>query len=234
MAAGHQDSARAVAFAGVARQLVFGDDSVENGRREAGGQAHGHGSRTRTFSGRAIHPAAVPPARKPLATIKNTSANVDSERRVTKAYIRAPQWADDSDVAACTACHTAFSMLVWKHHCRMCGQIFCASCSPHSTPIPAFGLMEPVRVCVLCVSAHLPDSSLLNTSVDKENDSISRNSFRGVQRVLFAESAGSVRPSMGLWLPDSASQTCLQCGTGFGLFTRRHHCRTCGKVRECR
>ncbi|KAL0210623.1 hypothetical protein RCL1_005059 [Eukaryota sp. TZLM3-RCL] len=33
------------------------------------------------------------------------------------------------------------------------------------------------------------------------------------------------------WTPDEAVTHCqLSCGTGFTLFTRRHHCRSCGKV----
>lgn len=32
------------------------------------------------------------------------------------------------------------------------------------------------------------------------------------------------------WQEDSTAPTCLKCGASFGLFTRRHHCRSCGKV----
>eukprot|EP01104_Vermistella_antarctica_P015394 TRINITY_DN504_c0_g1_i1.p1 TRINITY_DN504_c0_g1~~TRINITY_DN504_c0_g1_i1.p1 ORF type:complete len:169 (+),score=16.38 TRINITY_DN504_c0_g1_i1:259-765(+) len=30
------------------------------------------------------------------------------------------------------------------------------------------------------------------------------------------------------WLPDDFSRVCMNCGSEFGLFRRRHHCRTCG------
>lgn len=32
------------------------------------------------------------------------------------------------------------------------------------------------------------------------------------------------------WQPDSSSLECSLCGSKFGLFNRRHHCRKCGKL----
>ena len=32
------------------------------------------------------------------------------------------------------------------------------------------------------------------------------------------------------WVPDEAAACCMGCSTGFGAFTRRHHCRLCGSV----
>lgn len=32
------------------------------------------------------------------------------------------------------------------------------------------------------------------------------------------------------WVPDEEAPTCMLCHTAFGVFTRRHHCRECGKV----
>lgn len=33
-----------------------------------------------------------------------------------------------------------------------------------------------------------------------------------------------------IWQPDSTTSHCRGCGTGFGLFTRKHHCRACGHI----
>merc|ERR1711879_518299 len=33
-----------------------------------------------------------------------------------------------------------------------------------------------------------------------------------------------------IWQTHEDSKTCIVCSTGFGIFTRRHHCRTCGAV----
>lgn len=32
------------------------------------------------------------------------------------------------------------------------------------------------------------------------------------------------------WRPDHASDSCLCCGKGFSIWTRRHHCRACGEL----
>lgn len=40
-------------------------------------------------------------------------------------------WVVDADCDACMSCHTKFGMTKWRHHCRMCGNNICNSCSPH-------------------------------------------------------------------------------------------------------
>ncbi|CAI5448259.1 unnamed protein product [Caenorhabditis angaria] len=58
------------------------------------------------------------------------------------------QWAKDSDVSNCTACTEVFSMTKRKHHCRMCGSIFCANCSEGRVKLPSNP--RPARVCDIC------------------------------------------------------------------------------------
>lgn len=59
----------------------------------------------------------------------------------------APEW---SDGECCHRCRVQFTMLVRKHHCRHCGQVFCASCSAKTSTIPKFGIEKEVRVCDVC------------------------------------------------------------------------------------
>ncbi len=33
-----------------------------------------------------------------------------------------------------------------------------------------------------------------------------------------------------VWVPDSIASACAVCAAGFGFFSRRHHCRACGRV----
>lgn len=40
-------------------------------------------------------------------------------------------WVPDEHVTQCSGCQVKFGMSVWKHHCRACGFIFCASCTKH-------------------------------------------------------------------------------------------------------
>ena len=40
------------------------------------------------------------------------------------------QWVADDHVTKCTRCQSPFTFLRRKHHCRLCGRVFCNSCSP--------------------------------------------------------------------------------------------------------
>lgn len=37
-------------------------------------------------------------------------------------------WVEDANVNSCLTCHSQFSLLLRKHHCRMCLKIFCYYC----------------------------------------------------------------------------------------------------------
>jgi len=50
----------------------------------------------------------------------------------------------------CQACGALFGLINRKHHCRNCGNTFCAKCSQKSSPLPTYGFVEPVRVCDKC------------------------------------------------------------------------------------
>ncbi|EYC00645.1 hypothetical protein Y032_0114g452 [Ancylostoma ceylanicum] len=57
-------------------------------------------------------------------------------------------WLDDSAAVNCTSCGKVFSLTVRKHHCRVCGLIFCAPCSSKTAQIASH--KNPVRVCDSC------------------------------------------------------------------------------------
>ncbi|XP_051487094.1 lateral signaling target protein 2 homolog [Apus apus] len=69
---------------------------------------------------------------------------------------RLPEWVPDSRCSQCSACRSPFTLLRRRHHCRSCGKIFCARCSPHTAALPHLGQLKPVRVCTHCYAAHLP------------------------------------------------------------------------------
>ncbi|CAD2222273.1 hypothetical protein AGDE_16722 [Angomonas deanei] len=58
------------------------------------------------------------------------------------------QWQEDKHAAECNRCHQPFSMLRRRHHCRVCGYVFCATCSPFYVQLKKDG--PPSRVCVSC------------------------------------------------------------------------------------
>merc|ERR1719264_2380433 len=60
------------------------------------------------------------------------------------------KWADDADASNCSSCGGQFTITNRKHHCRNCGQIFCADCSGRSAPMANY--KKPQRVCDPCHS----------------------------------------------------------------------------------
>ncbi|KAJ0178091.1 hypothetical protein K1T71_005914 [Dendrolimus kikuchii] len=71
-------------------------------------------------------------------------------------------WMPDDISRECYECATRFSTLRRRHHCRVCGQIFCSRCCSQRVPGHIFGCAGGLRVCNYCCNVVL--------SYLKEND----------------------------------------------------------------
>lgn len=58
-------------------------------------------------------------------------------------------WMKDENAKVCFGCGDSFSTFRRKHHCRLCGQIFCSSCTKLVSGKP-FGQASKLRVCKTC------------------------------------------------------------------------------------
>ncbi|XP_053575206.1 early endosome antigen 1 [Bombina bombina] len=58
------------------------------------------------------------------------------------------KWTEDNEVQNCMECGKGFSVTIRRHHCRQCGNIFCAECSSRNALTPSS--KKPVRVCNTC------------------------------------------------------------------------------------
>jgi hypothetical protein len=54
-----------------------------------------------------------------------------------------PPWQPDADASSCPVCGTDFTFWYRKHHCRKCGRVVCATCSPHRITIPRQYIVQP-------------------------------------------------------------------------------------------
>lgn len=80
-----------------------------------------------------------------------------------------PKWRPDESSDLCFCCRQQFSMWNRRHHCRACGELVCAPCSPYLDRLPEYGYESPVRVCKDCKSSHhLYASSPETCSSDSE------------------------------------------------------------------
>lgn len=86
------------------------------------------------------------------------SSYVSSHRNEDEEYMEftRPQWQPDSEATSCPICATVFSFWYRKHHCRKCGRVVCASCSPHRITIPRQYIVRPPESLS---SSHLPATS---------------------------------------------------------------------------
>ena len=65
-----------------------------------------------------------------------------------------PGWRSDADRRSCARCTAGFSLLKRRHHCRICGDIFCDPCCEIRQNMPLRGYSTPQRVCGGCARKH--------------------------------------------------------------------------------
>lgn len=56
----------------------------------------------------------------------------------------------DSVSKECYECCEKFTTFRRRHHCRVCGQIFCSQCCNQQIPGKIFGCIGDLRVCTYC------------------------------------------------------------------------------------
>lgn len=59
-------------------------------------------------------------------------------------------WQPDSDSPSCTKCSSSFTVTKRRHHCRLCGRVFCKKCCSMVMNLPVMGSS---RICVDCFSS---------------------------------------------------------------------------------
>lgn len=65
---------------------------------------------------------------------------------------KADKWVPDEDVSHCPQCERQFTTYRRRHHCRICGMIFCSKCSQHRVDYTFRGVENArrSRVCDSC------------------------------------------------------------------------------------
>ncbi|CAK7356447.1 unnamed protein product [Dovyalis caffra] len=65
-------------------------------------------------------------------------------------------WMPDQSCRVCYECDSQFTIINRRHHCRLCGRVFCAKCTANSVPVPSSDPRtapedwEKIRVCNYC------------------------------------------------------------------------------------
>ena len=122
----------------------------------------------RTPFGPSIHPRNRFPPRvidRPL--LRRPSEEILHDRRNRE--LRLPKWQPDEEVSRCPICGITFTFWYRKHHCRKCGRVVCANCSPHRITIPRQFIIHPLEA-----TAQSPGerSSVAGEVVDLTDDDV--------------------------------------------------------------
>lgn len=76
-----------------------------------------------------------------------------------------PTWEKDDEVTNCGGCGREFNVLVRKHHCRVCGKIFCTRCCHVNVNLPPnFAYDAPQKCCFPCSRLFLKHALLIGDS----------------------------------------------------------------------
>lgn len=76
-------------------------------------------------------------------------------------------WIEDEQCGTCNECGRRFSTFLRKHHCRVCGQIFCSKCV--SKQVTISNNETPVKVCDFCHEFTTSQQDPKNTVFNQEN-----------------------------------------------------------------
>ena len=64
--------------------------------------------------------------------------------------INTSHWVEDGAAKKCAKCGKDFGVALRRHHCRLCGKVFCWACSDNLASLAELGYNKPVRVCGRC------------------------------------------------------------------------------------
>ncbi|XP_066545902.1 phosphatidylinositol-3,5-bisphosphate 3-phosphatase MTMR3 isoform X2 [Amia ocellicauda] len=90
-----------------------------------------------------------------------------SWEQVDKQDTEVTRWYPDHLAAQCYGCESRFWLATRKHHCRNCGNVFCASCCDQKIPVPSQQLFEPSRVCKTCYGSLQLNRTPLELELEK-------------------------------------------------------------------
>ncbi|XP_014482879.1 PREDICTED: zinc finger FYVE domain-containing protein 1-like [Dinoponera quadriceps] len=144
-------------------------------------------------------------------------------------------WRPNHEIKHCHNCKASFGPADAKHHCRDCGEGFCAQCSSRTKSVPGRNWHTPVRVCDKCYdkeTSHCSDDfaeATEDVSIRKMTEHIAStiNVVGSVFNYPKALIKDSIRPSY--WIPDSEIVHCCLCAKKFSEKLPLHHCRDCGR-----
>ena len=80
-------------------------------------------------------------------------------------------WVPDNLAQTCYKCHKQFSLFMRKHHCRICGNVFCKDCSQKMVEGKYWGCQKEIKVCEYCYKMYKKlDETLVDTIIENKKN----------------------------------------------------------------
>eukprot|EP00039_Didymoeca_costata_P006102 m.87509 g.87509 ORF g.87509 m.87509 type:complete len:1363 (-) comp13112_c0_seq1:1188-5276(-) len=124
---------------------------------------------------------------------KQRLEQLEKKLEKTIAWIRKQalrKWVPDNEVAECPLCDDEFSLMKRRHHCRICGGVYCRNCTSQKQLTTA--KKKPVRACTDCHNFLMElESGNLNASPMIERRVITESPPRRTRQASDVSSATS-------------------------------------------
>lgn len=111
--------------------------------------------------------------------------------------ISLPRWQPDAEVSNCPICGAAFGFWYRKHHCRKCGRVVCANCSPHRITIPRQFIVQPPQDTSSSQSPFQRGIPVLDLTGDDQVDSSATDSLGHHQTANPKNQRLQIDPALG-------------------------------------
>ena len=111
----------------------------------------------------------------------NSSRHNSSTPRSKKSLIPKEFWMSDVNAKKCYECEKEFTAFRRKHHCRLCGQVFCNSCSSHrisGDPYNHDGMIRVCNHCSIMAQRESKEAASLSPQHTPTNEDAGLNPFR--------------------------------------------------------
>ncbi|KAK9101643.1 hypothetical protein Scep_025073 [Stephania cephalantha] len=100
-------------------------------------------------------------------------------RRTDPANVSRDFWMPDNSCRVCYECDAQFTVFNRRHHCRLCGRVFCAKCTTNSIPVqcdePKLNReeCERIRVCNFCFKQWEQEIASVNNGIQLSSPGLS-------------------------------------------------------------
>ncbi|XP_061340852.1 1-phosphatidylinositol-3-phosphate 5-kinase FAB1B isoform X2 [Gastrolobium bilobum] len=108
-------------------------------------------------------------------------------------------WMPDQSCRVCYECDSQFTLFNRRHHCRLCGRIFCAKCTTNSVPAPfssqrnSWDEWEKIRVCNYCYKQWEQGIVSVDNSIQVSN--LDRSTSMSTSSLASSKSSGTANSS---------------------------------------